>query len=353
MRVGRNPAKTAADGASLQVEVPPPVSVCLLTHVPFVAGFHAEQLDVVALAVMTAKANAGRPVHLVVVDNGSCDELIEWLTDSLDAGLVDQLMLNGRNLGKATAMSQAIFGAPGPDVVFADGDLRFLPNWLDPLLAVRDAFPEAGIISGTPYLAGNVRELDGDPPAGTDLPDMEVDVGSFVTDHDARQWLEDTGLDGGALEERLEQVRAADDTRLRRNGVVAIQGALHCHFLLTQAARSALEPFGGSLALDADEDQWVDRRVAQLGMLRLSLPEPVFRHVGNRLSAEDEVELARLTSTDPRSVDQRTVPVGRSWFWHRTKVRRLVRHLHDWSFRVLYEPPTTQADHHRSERKKK
>ena len=137
---------------------PPPVSVGLLTHAPFLAGYHSDQLDVIRLAITSAKVNAGRPVHLVVADNGSCAEVREWLVSALDEGLIDQLVLNARNLGKVTALSQILLGSPGPDVVYSDGDLYFVPGWLEPMLAVRDAFPEAGIIGGAPALPGNVAD---------------------------------------------------------------------------------------------------------------------------------------------------------------------------------------------------
>src|SRR4051794_17030431 len=97
MRRGRNPTKTT-DLGSHAVEVPPPISVALLTHVPYLAGFHADQLDVIRLAVLSARAHAGRPIHLVVVDNGSCPEVVDWLNAAVEQGHLDQLVRNRRNL---------------------------------------------------------------------------------------------------------------------------------------------------------------------------------------------------------------------------------------------------------------
>jgi len=345
VRVGRNPAKQTAT-SKVEVAVPAPISVGLLTHAPFLSGYHAQALDVIRLAVLSAKRNAGRPIHLLVVDNGSCDEVRDWLVDALRDGHIDQLVLNRANHGKVTAVSQILLGAPGPDVVYSDGDLYFEPGWLDPMLAVRDAFPEAGVIGGAPTLAGNsgrAERSEGrtlrEPPA-----DTEVETGRFVPESYVRRWLAETGFEGDALEERLAEVTSVEDTRLRRGEVSAMWDSPHCQFMVTSTARAKLEPRVGAHALNSMETHGFDHTLDALGMLRLSVVEPVYRHVGNRLGDEDRAALDRLAATNgtrpgagANGADAAGERTLRSSFWGLTPVRRAARRLHHWTFRILYE----------------
>lgn len=326
MRSGRNPTKTT-QAAVHSVEHVPPVSVALLTHVPYLAGFHSDQLDVIRLAVLSARAHAGQPIHLVVVDNGSCSEVVDWLTEALEGGAIDQLVRNRRNLGKVTAMSQALLGSPGPDVVFADGDLRFTPGWLDAMLEVRDAFPTAAAIGGRPQPSEHELPPVDPPPGAT------ASRGHFISSDTLREHLADTGYDGPTLEERLATMEGVEHTRFEREGVQALVGASHCQYLLTAAARSQLGPHIGSEALSPREDREFDQAIDALGMLRLSTVGCHYRHVGNRLSDEDRAELERLGEV-ARSRASRPLT---SSFWHRNPVRKAARYLHGATFRILYE----------------
>ncbi|MCU1369872.1 MAG: hypothetical protein JWO77_1066 [Ilumatobacteraceae bacterium] len=326
MRAGRNPTKTTELGAH-SVDPPPPISVALLTHVPYLAGFHADQLDVIRLAVLSARHHAGRPVHLVVVDNGSCQEVVDWLTGALERGDIDQLVRNRRNLGKVTALSQALLGSPGPDVVFADGDLRFTPGWLDALLEIRDAFPTAGLIGGRPLAFEIQQEPVPAPPGGT------ATQGRFIATETLREQLTDTGVTGGELETRLAGMAEIEQTLLERDGVQALAGAYHCQFLLTAAARARLQPLVGSEALSATEDESFDAAVDALGLLRLSTTGSHYRHVGNRMSDDDRAELARLGE----QATSRAARPLHSPNWRRFAIRRLAFHVHNITFRILYD----------------
>lgn len=341
MRVGRNPAKKI-DKAPVAVEPPPPVSVGLLTHVPYVAGFHAEQLDVVKLTVLSARANAGMPIHLMVVDNGSGPELTEWLVGALKDGTIDQLVLNRRNLGKLTALSQIVLGAPGPDVVYSDGDLYFLPNWLEPMLRIARGIPHVGVVGGAPAIPSVHGGLPGGYEPGQEAAtgdvhmheDTLVEHGQFLPEDYIRESLADTGFDDDEIEARLESVRKQSVMRLRHGDVSAIFGARHAHFLITSEARGLMQPMVGSQALNPAETHSYDRATERTGLLRVSVEEPVFRHIGNRLEPSQRETLQKLSGQGDTHRERKPVKLE---ILNRTRVRKVIRKIHDWSFRALYE----------------
>ena len=339
MRVGRNPSKST-DESSVDVTAVPEVTVGLLTHAPFLSGYHRDALQVIRLSVLSARAHADRPIHLLVVDNGSCAEVRGWLLQALGEGAIDQLVLNRRNLGKLTALSQILLGAPSPDVVYADGDLRFRPGWLADLDRLRSAFPEAGVIGGTPPITSKlpVEDLPAPSAPGSPPEDVVVERGSLLDPALVREWLEETGYSGDPLERTLARVLETEDVRLVRDGQVAMWGAPHAMFMVTDAVRQRLRFLHGDRALDASEDriadESIDRALDELGLLRLSVPRPVLHHVGNRLGADDLAELARLSGERARPVRSKL----NARVWRRARVRQLAQAVHHWSFRVLYEP---------------
>ncbi len=324
MRVGRNPAKTTAEG-NTPVEPPPPVSVGLLIHVPFEAGYHAEQRAVIELAIRSARTMTDVDHHLLVVDNGSSPEVRDWLVAAAADGHIDQLVRNERNLGKVTAVSQILLGAPGPDVVYADGDLRFLPGWLERLLEVRDAFPEAGIIGGAPSPECG-DEINGPLPDG-----VEWERGMLLDAGEVRTFFRDRGFSGDSLDRRVAAVHP-EDLRFRRNSVEAYAGAAHCMFLATAAVRAGLAFHCGTEALSGDEDKAFDAALNEAGYLRLSTATAGYRHVGNRLDEEDTRVLAELSGRPAKAPAGMGSP---SRFWQRDLVKRQVRRTHEVSFRIL------------------
>ncbi|MGB6058127.1 MAG: glycosyltransferase [Microthrixaceae bacterium] len=341
MRVGRNPAKKI-DQAPVAVEPPPPVSVGLLTHVPYVAGYHADQLDVVRLAVLSARANAAMPIHLMVFDNGSGPELTEWLVAALNDGTIDQLILNRRNLGKLTALSQIVLGAPGPDVVYSDGDLFFQPNWLEPMLKIARGIPNVGVVGGAPALPsvhsgipGVAVEQTPESANASKLPEgVTSESGKFLDEGYMREFLADTGYDEKGVEERLQLLRNENVTRLSCGDVSAIAGAGHAHFLITEQARRQMESQVGTKALNPAETHSYDRATEKTGLLRVSVEKPVFRHVGNRLEPDQRAALQELSGEWATHGERKPLNLK---LLSRTPVRRTVRKIHDWSFRALYE----------------
>lgn len=321
------------------------LTVGLLTHAPSLVGYHAEALDILRLAVLSARAHAGEPVAVMVVDNGSCAEVRDWLVRSADDGTIDHLVLNARNLGKVTAVSQILLGAPTGDVVYADGDLRFLPGWVGPMTRIAGAFPRVGVVGGTPPLpvAGIVSEAGstsaGSTDAGAPIPvdprlaDLVVRTDLTLDEQYLREMLADTGHEGARLEAALERELAGRSTLLRSpgaDGVEAILGATHAQYLVTAELRGLLSPRVGHLALASAEDEDLDRHLDESGLLRLSVTSPVYRHVGNRLDAADRDELARLSAAPVAAADRRL----RGRAWRRHPVRLACRWLHDASFQV-------------------
>ena len=94
MRMGFSPLKR-----SDPIEGAAEVSVCLLNAIPDTEGYFAQALDVLKLTLASIRHHADREFDLLIVDNGSCRTVVEYLQAELMAGRIDYLILNRRNIG--------------------------------------------------------------------------------------------------------------------------------------------------------------------------------------------------------------------------------------------------------------
>src|SRR5512136_710213 len=98
-RIGINPNR-----GQLTRYQPARVTLAMLTYLPNQAGYFAERMAVTRLSLDSLIANTPRPYDLIVFDNGSCSELVNYLCQLRDQGLIDYLILSSSNIGKISAM---------------------------------------------------------------------------------------------------------------------------------------------------------------------------------------------------------------------------------------------------------
>ncbi len=134
MRVGQNPAKFVKEVAK-----PARITVAVLNYIPFLSGFYAEMLDVLKASLGNIWTNTDPPYDLMVFDNGSCEEVRQYLSDSYEQGRIQYLLLSSRNLGKGGAWNQIFGGAPGEIIAYADNDCYFYPGWLSQSMQILEA----------------------------------------------------------------------------------------------------------------------------------------------------------------------------------------------------------------------
>jgi hypothetical protein len=87
---------------------PARISLTLLSYIPELTGYFADRLKILSLSVASLLQHTAPPYDLVVFDNGSCPEVVEfWRNLQLD-GYVDYLVLSNKNIGKIGALKDFI-----------------------------------------------------------------------------------------------------------------------------------------------------------------------------------------------------------------------------------------------------
>lgn len=314
MRLGQNPAKFVD-----QVHKPQRITVAVLTYVPFLSGYFATYLEVVKACLNSLWSSTELPYDLLVFDNGSCPELLEFLYQSQADGRIQFLLLSQKNLGKGGAWNVIFQAAPGEIIAYADSDVLFYPGWLSKSMALLEGFPKVGMVTSRPFRTRE-RLTTATVEWAEQADDVVLERGEFIPWETFREF--DLSL-GQSEDEIRDHYQQTHDMRVRRNGLTAHIGASHWQFL---ARKQVLQQF---LPFDMDrpmgEVLTLDEQINQHGYLRLMTDEPLVMNMSNRVNAPHAVPHSPPRASGVKSRILR-IPI----------VRRVLLSLHDRLFRWFY-----------------
>jgi glycosyltransferase involved in cell wall biosynthesis len=289
MRRGQNPAKFID-----HVAKPERITVAVLSYVPFLSGYHEQSLEVLKVCLSSILRSTAMPFDLLVFDNGSCGEAVDYLLAEQQAGQIQYLWLSSRNLGKGGAWNIIFEAAPGEILAYTDSDAEYSAGWLEASLKILETYPNVGMVTSRPFrtdaelFSSTVRWAEGEP-------DVEIERGQFIPWDAFRAFDMSLGQDEKEVRARYE---TTEDIRLRFRDVEAMVGASHWQFVGLKSTLQKFLPF--EMDRPMGQVRELDRRVNQAGLLRLMTPEPYVMNLSNTLfepSAEIPTEGKSFTHT--------------------------------------------------------
>lgn len=310
MRVGQNPVKAVES-----IAPPAPVTVVVITYIPFLSGYYAQGLEVLQRCLESLWAHTEGDYDLMLFDNASCGQVRDYLLAGQVSGKIQYLTLSERNLGKAGAWNLALAAAPGEIVVYADADVYFHPGWLPAQIAALTAFPEAGMVTAMPLItplensAATVRWTE-------QQMDLALQRGAIFPWEELWRHARSVGMNETEARAFHAQHEAI---RIQRQGTAFYVGAGHFQFAAPKAVLDEVLPIPSERPMG--QVKLLDEAIDSAGYLRLCTADTYVEHMGNSLA--DKPLPAALPGRQRRRLPR--------------LVTRLLQWLHDKSFQLLFK----------------
>jgi hypothetical protein len=270
---------------------PARTTVAVLVYAPHQAGYFKDRLEATRLTIESILKNTREPFDLLVFDNGSCPEMVQYLQSLYEDGKIDFLILSKHNIGKLNALNVIFNTAPGEIVAYTDDDVFHLPGWLRTHLEIIDTFPNVGAVTGF-YIKQRVAMSSESTLAFVNQAGMDTVKGQMIP----RKWEQEYLVNTGRTWERYEsEVAGIEDIIVNIGGVEAWVSAHHfqmvCPKAVVQEVLTEMLPNGWSDQLMGRMVELDDRMDAK-GYLRFCTKEQSVRLIGNAVS-EEVADLAR------------------------------------------------------------
>ncbi|NQS91175.1 MAG: glycosyltransferase family 2 protein [Chloroflexi bacterium] len=325
-RFGMNPARNKSISYT-----PSKVTAAMMTYIPNLEGYFSHRLDVLKLSMESLIHSLGGKNDILVLNNGSCKEVRDYLDLLLENGSINYLIHSRRNLGVIGGFKILFNAAPGEFVAYSDDDVFYYPDWLEAHLTILDTYPKTGMVSGAPVGYSSEHAV-----TAVDAF-IKQSAGSVKIREQARveSWEESWAVSTGRpVSDHLSAIQETPHKLLVYRGVEAVQSAKHFQFITPKKVIcKAFSPeWSGSLM---DDLVSLDESVDQLGYLRLSTPNRYARHIGNTLSEDILLEAEKLGINVNAEVSD--VQEHEHWLLRIPGSGRILWPIYRWLFKVLHK----------------
>ncbi len=310
---------------------PAQVTAAVLTFIPEMEGYYRHRLDVLRVCLESLLHNTEGDFDLLVFDNGSCPEVVDYLRGLNQAGKIDILMLSSRNIGQIGALKAVFSAAPGEYIAYSDDDVLFYPGWLQASLEIFETFPKAGFVSAIPLRGALDKTSKPNEAFGaSNLPGLQIGADQWIPDS---YEIEHDISTGNRHSLPVEGNEEHQDPYFELDGVRVLPTAIHFQYMgPRQVLLNALpvDRLDRLMAPMAELEAGIDEQ----GYLRLSTATRFVKHIGNVVSSEMAAE-AKQMGIDVAGIDVSRRP-RRHWLLEIPRMRPLLEKIYGKLYDILH-----------------
>ncbi len=311
---------------------PARVTVAVLTYVPNSLGYFENRLEVTKTCLQSIIKNTTASYDLMVFDNASRPELVDYLRQLKDDGAIDFLMLSQQNIGKIGALQIMFPAAPGEVIAYCDDDVFYLPGWLECNLEVIDTFPNVGVVSGM-YIKSHMKEGVASTLKFAQSKGVQCQKGNLVDPALEQHYMDQMGR---TPEKYKEETAGLEDVLITYKGIQVWASAGHYQFVAKKAAiLEALPKTWSSNLMGQMRD--LDVTIDKLGMLRLCTTPPTLRLLGNQIdeAAAKVIEQYGVAVGEVREKSKAPAPGLKARFYRLPFIRKVAYAIYERMFRII------------------
>ena len=337
-RIGQNPLKWINESENVKE-----ITVITIVHIPELSGFWKNSLDVLKMCFDSLIQNTEESFDFMVWDNGSCEEVKQFLKQSHENGIIQSLYYSKYNLRKIGALNHLLYLAPGKYISYADSDVFFKKEWLTESLKVLNIFPEAGMVSSIPTIDKMEDYFESTFEGIKKAKDIIIDKGSSLI---PSKYVDAHRLSIGKNEiDYFKPINNRQDVKISRSGTSAYVCAQDFQFTTTREVVKKILPLEISsedLFYDPIYSPVLESKINNLGYWRLSTEKYLIHHIGNKLdNLEEELKFTEEGGNkSPNILTQNTSNSEKTFYIRIIKhpfIRRVLKSIYSKIYNLLYE----------------
>jgi hypothetical protein len=124
--------------------------VIIPLYIPNEADYYKESYQIFEYCLFSVLKTSVTPLKISVISNNSCDSVNEKLFDLHKQGYIDELIIEKEAIGKINSILKALRTAEERLITITDADVLFCNGWEEEVVAVFEAFPNAGAVCPVP-----------------------------------------------------------------------------------------------------------------------------------------------------------------------------------------------------------
>lgn len=338
MRVGENPMKYSRKSngeAQIKIKKPTNISACTITYIPHLENYYEESLDILKLSILSLRASTTIDFDIIVYDNGSCDEVIDWLKIQLKKNIIQELYLSKDNRKKLGAWNHLFSSVMGEYIYYFDSDIFHKKKILEEMIELLDNFNQECLITANHNIPSinalksksNLKNIKNIKLFHQNFFDKEklIEIAKTMTTN-VEDWVQ--------KKMKNKEIKIIFD-----NDREAFLGGSHAQFLIKKETIKKIFPLPPDIHLN-NNDSIFEEIFFSKGFVKLTTVKEMISHLGNKIDDSWRDELLKIDVNfkfSKKKIDMIKLPKILVMILRLPFIKFIIKKLYNFLFSIIYK----------------